>query len=129
MSAWGRAEAAERTAEALLRTHGFRVRLRVPGLASSGDDAEQLGLATPAFEDVELGRGVFRKTSSTRALLLGARDVERALAARGALSAEAMFAEAAGVVIGEALYRIEAHEALRAGDGVYGYGLTLAPVG
>ena len=126
MAVTGMAEAGERAATALLGSHGVEVKLRVPTFAATGDDAEQMGLATPGFDEVPLGRGVFRKANSTRVLLLAASAVTQALATEGSASAEAMFAGAAGVVVGEALYRIEACEAMRAGDGVYGYALTLA---
>ena len=50
--------AAVRTADVLLRGIGGRsVMLRMPALASAGDVAEQLGLATPEFQDVELAPG------------------------------------------------------------------------
>ena len=106
--------AGARALQAFLRARGLPVRLRVALPASGGDDEEQLGLATPGFEDREIGRGAFRKANSQRVLLVEAR------------AGEALKAEAAGVVIGERLYPIAACEALRADGGVYGYALTLA---
>ena len=107
---------------------GLDVRLRVPAPAAVGDESEQLGLSTPGFEDVPLGRGAFRKANSVRVLLVSASAVERACAG-GSSSVEAMFAGAAGGVVGETLYGIEAWVAMRAGNSVYGYALTLvAPV-
>src|SRR4051812_1128173 len=48
--------ATRRAADVLLRGVGGRtVMLRMPAPASAGDEAEQLGLATPEFQDVELG--------------------------------------------------------------------------
>ncbi len=126
MSRSGIDAAAERAVTALLGANGLDVKLRVATLAAMNDDAEQLGLATPGFEDLALGRGAFRKSGSTRVLLLGAAAVAEALGSSGATNAEAMFAGAAGVVVGETLYRIEASEAMRTGEGAYGYALTLA---
>lgn len=121
--------AAERALRAHVQVGGMAVRLRVPAPGSGANAAEQMGLATPAFADVELGRGVFRRTTGPRVLLLTARGVEQAGAGSEA-AAEAMFAGAAGVVIGDTLYGIETSAAMRAGDGVYGYALTLAaPLG
>lgn len=120
--------AAERALTALSQARGMRVRLRVPAPASSAQEAEQMGLAAPAFVDIELGRGMFRKAGSasrTLVLLLTARGVEQGGAAGEPAAAEALFAGATGVVIGNALYGIEACAALWAGDGVYGYALTL----
>ena len=131
---WGEAMAnagmetvAERAAAALLGVNGVTVKLRVATLAATNDNSEQLGLATPGFEDLALGRGAFRRVDNSRVLLLGARAVAEALGANGAANAEAMFAGAAGVVVGEVLYRIEACQAMWAGDGVYAYALTLLP--
>src|SRR5579875_3493456 len=106
--------AAGRALAAFVRARGFRVRLRVPLPAGVGDDGEQLGLTSPEFEDREIGPGVFRKTSSSRVLLV-----------LGDRADEGSFADAVGVVVGETVYRIEGCEALRAGDGVYGYALML----
>src|SRR5258708_35267924 len=56
------ATAAVRAADVLLRCAGGRsVLLRMPANASAGDTTEQLGLAIPEFQDVELAPVVFRK--------------------------------------------------------------------
>src|ERR1700722_7270950 len=52
----------QRAADVLLRCAGGRsVLLRMPAQASAGDTTEQLGLAVPEFQDVELAPVVFRK--------------------------------------------------------------------
>src|SRR5260370_42006411 len=57
-----RGAAAVRAADVLLRCAGGRsVLLRIPANASAGDTTEQLGLAVPEFQDVELAPVVFRK--------------------------------------------------------------------
>ena len=54
--------AAQRAADALLRCAGGRaVLLRMPAPANAGDATEQLGLAAPEFQDVELAPVVFRR--------------------------------------------------------------------
>src|SRR5665213_1558946 len=53
--------AAVRAADVLLRCAGGRaVMLRMPAPASAADVAEQLGLAGPEFQDVELAPVAFR---------------------------------------------------------------------
>ena len=55
--------AARRAMDVLLGGCGGRmVLLRVPAPAVAGDASEQLGLAIPGFQDVELGPVVFRRT-------------------------------------------------------------------
>src|SRR5438270_8848951 len=54
--------ASMRAADALLRAAGGRsVVLRLPGPAVPADPAEQLGLAVPELQDLQLGPAVFRK--------------------------------------------------------------------
>ena len=112
-----RRDAAVRALSALLKVNGVRVRLRMPALASAGDEAEQLGLATPGFEDLELGPGLLRSAGTE--LLLSA----------SAASGGVLFVQAAGVLVGEELRGVVRWTALRAGEGVYGYLLTLRAPG
>src|SRR5258705_14025295 len=64
------AGAAVRAADVLLRCAGGRsVMLRIPANASAGDTTEQLGLAVPEFQDVELAPVVFRKARQTASAL------------------------------------------------------------
>src|ERR1700679_2426881 len=59
---------ARRAADVLLRCAGGRsVLLRMPAPATAGDTTEQLGLAVPTFQDVELAPVVFRKARATAA--------------------------------------------------------------
>ena len=122
----GICEAAARSGDILLRTMGGRsVMLRLPAPAVANDPTEQLGLATPQFQDVPLAPVVYRKARATvtagapsfRAaeggggggvaryeLLISATAVD-ALAPEG--GASALFATAAGIVIDGALLQIE----------------------
>ena len=53
---------ATRVADVLLRAMGGRcVVLRMPAPAAPADVTEQLGLATPLFQDLKLAPAVFRK--------------------------------------------------------------------
>ena len=88
---------AERAAEAVLHAAGGRtVLLRMPAKASASD-AEQLGLATPLFQDAPIGPVAFRKVGSTKTLLVSARSVRTTLHAVGGASAEALFLGAVGL--------------------------------
>jgi hypothetical protein len=111
-------EGRARFAEVLLRTNGGRtVLLRMPAPASSGDDAEQLGLATPDFQDVELGPAVFHKANSVAKLLVSACAVDALL---GSLDFDAV-----GVVIDGVLYEIANSFASQAMGEAYCYWLVL----
>lgn len=120
---------AERAAEAVLRAAGGRtVLLRLPAKALASD-AEQLGLATPLFQDAPLGPVAFRKVGSTKTLLVSARAVRTTLHAVGAASAEALFLGAVGLLIDGDLYRIEKAVALGSVGQPYCWAVTLiAPV-
>jgi len=123
-------EGAIRGAEALLRAHGGRiVVLRMPGLAASGDDAEQLGLATPAFQDVMLGPVVFRKAESTAKLLVSGAAVQAIVGSMAFDSAGVLFEQAVGVVVDDVLYEVESCVASVSGGEAYCYAVELkAPV-
>ena len=122
---------AVRLAETSLRSNGgFAVILRLPGMAASGSDAEQLGLGTANFQDVPIGPVIWRKVGVDRSLLLGASAVAALVGSSGYVSAEALFASAAGVVVEGVMYTIASSEAIVAGDGPCGYRLSVvAPVG
>ena len=53
--------------------------LRVTAGAAANDDAEQLGLATPQFQDVPPAPCVFRKTGSRQELLVSGAAVAAGL--------------------------------------------------
>ncbi len=116
---------AVRLAETAIGSRGMTVLLRLPGMASSGDDAEQLGLGTPAFQDAPVGPAVWRKAGVDTALLLGASAVAALVGSGGYVSAEELFESAAGVVVEGVFYTISASEPIFAGDGVCGYRLSL----
>ena len=78
----------------------------MPGLAASGDDAEQLGLATPAFRELSLGPVTFRKAGKDNKLLVSASAVLALVQTLAFDSADVLFEAAAGVVVGEVLYTI-----------------------
>jgi hypothetical protein len=97
-----------RAVETLLRATGGRaVLLRMPMAATGGDEAEQLGLATPEFHDVELAPCVFRKAGSRNELLVSAVAVRQVVGSLAFDSAAALFKTAVGVVVGDVLLEIE----------------------
>jgi hypothetical protein len=124
-------EAVVRAADVLLRTTGGRsVLLRVAAPAVAGAQGEELGLATPAFQDVVLGPVVFRRVESTAKLLVSASAVGGIVGSLAFDSAVVLFETAAGVVVDGVVFGIEASVASQVGGEVYCYCLTLrAPVG
>ena len=64
-------DGAIRLADAVMRSAGGRmVLLRLAAPAVPNDDAEQLGLATPQYQDVALGPVTFHKADSVTKLLV-----------------------------------------------------------
>ncbi|HZL26812.1 MAG TPA: hypothetical protein VFC39_09800 [Acidobacteriaceae bacterium] len=101
-------EAAVRVAETLLRgTGGRAVLLRLPTAAAGGDEAEQMGLAVPGFNDVELAPCVFRKVGSRSVLLASAAAVQKIVGSLAFDSAAVLFKVAAGVVVDGIVLEIE----------------------
>jgi len=117
-------------ADVLLRNNGGRVvLLRMPSPAVPGAQGEELGLATPEFQDVELGPVVFRKAESTGALLVSAAAVAGVVGSLVFDSAQVLFETAVGVVVDGVVYVVEKCVASQARGEVYCYCLTLrAPV-
>jgi hypothetical protein len=120
--------------DALLRNaHGTSVKLRMPAPATAGLDAEQLGLATPEFQDIALTPVVFRKARAKIAagkpaqweLLVSETAVKTLAANTSFASASAIFASAAGVLIGEVLMTIISATEIEAGGAICGYRLLL----
>ncbi|WP_263366937.1 hypothetical protein [Edaphobacter bradus] len=107
--------------------------LRTPAPATAGSLAEQLGLATPEFQDVELAPVVFRRARAKitagkptqREMLVSATAVEALVGSLGFASASAMFAAAFGVLVDEALLVIASLSEIEAGGAVCGYRLVL----
>lgn len=108
-----------RAADALLRGVGGRsVMLRMPAPAGAGDIAEQLGLETPQFQDVELAPVVFRSARATGAeagaktgtakweLLVSATAVEALVGSLGYSAADVLFSTAFGVLVDGVLMTI-----------------------
>jgi hypothetical protein len=126
--------AAKQAADVLLRGCGGRmVLLRVPAPAVAGDASEQLGLAVPGFQDVELGPVVFRRTrvSATegkpalREMVVSASAIEALTGSLNFSSASVLFASAFGVLVDEALLTIVSATEMEAGGVVCGYRLLL----
>ena len=132
------AGARSRAADVLLRGVGGRsVLLRIPATASAGDVTEQLGLAVPQFQDVELAPVIFRSARARVAegraaqweLLVSPSAVETLVGSMGYAAAEVLFAAAFGVLIDGTLVTVESVTAMEAGGAPYLYRLLLrAPV-
>lgn len=107
---------AQRAADVLLQCAGGRaVLLRIPAPAIAGDTTEQLGLATPTFQDVELAPVVFRKARTTSAegkaakweLMVSATAVNALVGSLGYSAGSVLFAVAFGVLIDGVLLEVE----------------------
>ena len=112
---------------ALWANGGFQVALRMPGLAASGSDAEQLGLATPQFQDVPVSPAVWRKVGLNTALVLGSCGIANLLSSQQFASAESLFEAAVGVVVGDVLYVINKAEPLMVAGIPCAYRLAVQP--
>jgi len=119
-------DAAVRSADALLRANGGRaVLLRLPAPAVAGNDGEQLGLATPQFQDVELAPAAFRGSGKTATLLISGSAVKALVGSLKFNSADVLFETAAGVVVDGVLYTILSSTATTADGATYLYSLDL----
>jgi hypothetical protein len=123
-------DAAIRAANALLHNNGGRtVLLRMPAPATPGSAAEELGLATPTFQDVELAPAVFRKDESTAMLLVSATAVADVLGSLAFDAADTLFRVAQGIVVDDVVFAIKGCVSSQADGAVYCYNLMLeAPV-
>jgi hypothetical protein len=123
-------DGAMRQADAVLRAAGGRaVLLRLAAPAVAGDDAEQLGLATPGFQDVELAPAAFQKSNSVAKLGVSASALKALVGSLDYDSAEVLFETAVGVVIDDVVYEITESVAAQAMGEAYCYWLSLkAPV-
>jgi hypothetical protein len=109
-----------------LRSHGgCAAQLRVAAPAASGDDAEQLGLATPQFQDIPIYPAAFRRNESPLKLLVSASAVEGILGTLAFDSADVLFETAVGVVVDGVLYAITDSVASQALGEPFCYCLTL----
>jgi len=117
-----------RLADAVLRSGGGRtVLLRLTAPAVPANDAEQLGLATPEFQDVALSPATFHKANSVTKLLVSASAVHEVLGSLGYDSADVLFETAVGVLIGDVLYKITNSFSSQSMGLPYCYWLTLEP--
>lgn len=107
--------------------------LRMPAPATAGDTTEQLGLAVPTFQDVELAPVVFRKARSIaaegaaakRELMVSATSVDSLVGSMGFAAASEVFAAAFGVLIDGVLMEIASATESEAGGAAYVYLLVL----
>jgi hypothetical protein len=119
-------DAAVRAADSLLRANGGRaVLLRLPAPAVANNDGEQLGLATPLFQDVQLAPAAFRQSAKTSTLLLSGSAVKAVVGSLQFNSVEVLFETAAGVVVDGVLYTIISSTAATADGATYVYSLEL----
>ena len=126
-----------RMADALLRSLGGRtVLLHIPAPAIPGDIGEQIGLATPLFQDVELRPVVLRKirakiaTAETERpaeyeLLVSASAVERVVGSLAYTSADVLFGLACGVLVDGEQMEITSATSVEGFGSVYLYRLGL----
>jgi hypothetical protein len=120
------ANGAERIANALLHTNGGdAVFLRVPVPATPNNDAEQLGLAVPQFQDVPLAPAVWRRSATNTQVLLAAAAVRGVVTTLGAASAQALFTTAASIVADGVAYEIVDFEASEAKGESFCYRITV----
>lgn len=121
-------DGAIRLADAVLRSGGGRtVLLRLAAPAVPGNDAEQLGLATPGYQDLPLGPATFHKANSVNKVLVSASAVHEALGSLGYDSADVLFETAVGLLIDDLLYKITNSYSSQAMGMPYCYWLTLEP--
>ena len=127
-----------RMADALLRTVGGRtVQIRMPASAVAGDVNEELGRATPLFQDYPLAPAVFRRLRQRVAndgvqteMLLSASAVNELAVTTGQDtnsqgSAETIFRDALGVMVDGRLYELLGVTAAEAFGDVYLWRLKL----
>ena len=126
-----------RMADALLRSlGGGTVLLHVPAQAIPGDIGEQVGLATPLFQDVPIFPAIVRKIRPRLAtpnkerpteseLLVSASAVANIVSSLGYRSADVLFASACGVMVDGALLEITSATSAEGFGSVYLYRLGL----
>ena len=123
-----------RTADVLLSCAGGRaVLLRMPAPATAGDVTEQLGLAAPEFQDVELAPVVFRKArvaspqgkAATWELMVSATAVNALVGSLGYSAASVLFATAFGVLVDGVLMEVESATESEVGGAAYVYRLLV----
>jgi hypothetical protein len=126
---------AQRVATALLRaTGGAAACLRMPPLNGDSSDQGQLGLDAPGFLSLPLSPAVLRGRPRGRQqegeaaqyeLLVAAETVSAQVSELKLSSAEALFAQASGVVVGGKLFLIESVTTAQSQGAPYLYRLLL----
>jgi len=100
--------------------------LRMPAPASAGDVGEQLGLAVPEFQDVELAPVVLLRGKGTqRELLVSAAAVNALVGSMGYSAGSVLFADAFGVLLDGVLMAVESVAESELSGSPYVYRLTL----
>ncbi len=126
-------EAARRAADALLRSlGGTTVKLRLPSQPCISD-LDQLGMAAGAYQDLVLSPAVFRRVRATLGegqvgaweLLLSASSVMKQVSAMQMQSAEILFEQALGVMVGERSFVLRTVSSSEIFGQVYMYRLLL----
>jgi hypothetical protein len=120
--------AAVRMADALLRGSGGReVLLRLPAPGIPGDPTEQLGLAVPEFQDVELKPVVLYGSGADgkRVMLVSASAVSGVVGSLGYSAASVLFGVAYGVLVDDVLMEVLSATELEINGASYVYRLIL----
>jgi hypothetical protein len=120
--------AAVRMADALLRGAGGReALLRLPAPGIPGDPTEQLGLAAPEFQDVQLKPVVLMgaKANGQREMLVSASAVSAIVGSLGYSAANVLFAVAYGVVVDEVLMEVVSATEMEINGASYVYRVIL----
>jgi len=121
-------DGAIRLADAVMRSAGGRmVLLRLAAPAVPNADAEQLGLATPVYQDVALGPATFHKANSVAKLLVSASAVHEVVGSLGFDSVDVLFETAVGLFVDDLFYKITNSYSSQAMGMPYCYWLTLEP--
>jgi len=124
---------AQRAADSLLRSlGGFTVALQIPAV-SAGGDASEIGITPQTYQQLPLSPAIFRRVRTPMVegqptkfeLMVSASAVEAQVGALQLTSADALFAQAAGVSVNGKLFLIEALTAPEAFGQAYLYRLQL----
>jgi hypothetical protein len=134
MSDQANATGAARAADALLRAAGGRsVLLRMPAPATAADVTEQLGSATPRFQDIPLAPVAFRKARAVTAaskpakweLLVSATAVTNIVTSLAYASASVLFEKVLGVLVDDELLKVLSATEEQAFGQPYAYRLVI----
>jgi len=124
---------AQRAADTLLRSlGGFSVSLQIPAVSAGGDAAE-IGITTQTYQQLPLSPAIFRRVRIPLSegapekyeLMISASAIEAQVGALQLTSADALFAQAAGVSVNGKFFLIEAIAAPEAFGQAYLYRLQL----